>query len=52
MRLLVTGAAGFTGTFLAEYLSHETGVEVTGLIRKYFSKGSPATHNLHYCRSA
>ena len=38
MRLLVTGAAGFTGTFLAEYLSHETGVEVTGLIRKSSQK--------------
>jgi GDP-4-dehydro-6-deoxy-D-mannose reductase len=34
MRLLVTGAAGFTGTVLAEYLSHETGVEFTGLLRK------------------
>jgi GDP-4-dehydro-6-deoxy-D-mannose reductase len=38
MRLLVTGAAGFTGTFLAEYLSHETDVEVTGLIRKSSQK--------------
>jgi GDP-4-dehydro-6-deoxy-D-mannose reductase len=38
MRLLVTGAAGFTGTFLAEYLSHETGVKVTGLIRKASQK--------------
>ena len=38
MRLLVTGAAGFTGTFLTEYLSHETGVEVTGLIRKTSQK--------------
>lgn len=38
MRLLVTGAAGFTGTFLAEYLSHENGVEVTGLIRNASQK--------------
>ena len=38
MRLLVTGAAGFTGIFLAEYLSHETGVQVTGLIRKSSQK--------------
>jgi GDP-4-dehydro-6-deoxy-D-mannose reductase len=38
MRLLVTGAAGFTGTFLTEYLSHKTGVEVTGLIRKSSQK--------------
>jgi GDP-4-dehydro-6-deoxy-D-mannose reductase len=38
MRLLVTGAAGFTGTILAEFLSHETGVKVTGLIRKSSQK--------------
>jgi nucleoside-diphosphate-sugar epimerase len=34
MRVLVTGAAGFTGTCMMQFLSHETGVEMTGLVRK------------------
>lgn len=45
MRVLVTGAAGFTGTFMMQFLSHETGVELTGLVRK------PSQRNLlpHAC---
>lgn len=34
MRVLVTGAAGFTGTWMMQFLSHEEGVELTGLVRK------------------
>jgi len=34
MRVLVTGAAGFTGVYLVKYLHNQNGVEVSGLIRK------------------
>jgi GDP-4-dehydro-6-deoxy-D-mannose reductase len=34
MRVLVTGAAGFTGTHMMQYLSQHEGVSVTGLVRK------------------
>jgi GDP-4-dehydro-6-deoxy-D-mannose reductase len=34
MRVLVTGAAGFTGAFLVKHLHNQNGVEVSGLIRK------------------
>ena len=38
MKLLGTGAAGFTGTFLIQCLSHEGSVELTGLVRKPHQK--------------
>ncbi|OPX63684.1 MULTISPECIES: NAD(P)-dependent oxidoreductase [unclassified Methanoregula] len=38
MRVLVTGAAGFTGAYLVKYLRNQNGVEVSGLIRKSSQK--------------
>lgn len=38
MRVLVTGAAGFTGTFLVDYLHSQNGVEVSGLVRRSSQK--------------
>jgi nucleoside-diphosphate-sugar epimerase len=34
MRVLVTGAAGFTGTRMMDFLSGQEGIAVTGLVRK------------------
>jgi len=34
MRVLVTGAAGFTGAFLVKHLHDQKGAEVSGLVRK------------------
>jgi GDP-4-dehydro-6-deoxy-D-mannose reductase len=33
MRVLVTGASGFTGRFMMEFLSHQQGVDPVGLVR-------------------
>jgi nucleoside-diphosphate-sugar epimerase len=34
MRVLVTGAAGFTGSWMMQFLLQQKGVQVTGLVRK------------------
>jgi GDP-4-dehydro-6-deoxy-D-mannose reductase len=43
MRVLVTGASGFTGRFMMEYLSYQPGVETVGLIRS--RSPSPFLHS-------
>jgi GDP-4-dehydro-6-deoxy-D-mannose reductase len=34
MKVLVSGAAGFTGSWMMQFLSEQTGVELIGLVRK------------------
>lgn len=41
MRILVTGAAGFTGSFMMEFLAAHSAIEPTGLIRRQISVAEP-----------
>lgn len=44
MKVLVTGASGFTGRYLMEFLSHEHGVETIGLVHSEPLESTPFSH--------
>ena len=49
MRVLITGATGFVGTHLAEYLSGKNNLELFGLHRAHSKKKCPSNVRLFAC---
>lgn len=50
MRVLVTGIAGFAGSYLAEYLLQETSVELHGIIHRHEHRVRHLAHQLQLHR--
>lgn len=50
MRVLLTGIAGFAGSYLADYLVHEQAVELHGIIHRHEHRIQHLTAHLHLHR--